>query len=74
MLTKDKVAGSGREPVLSKEELERQVSSGGIDTVVVAFTDMQGRLMGKRIDAEHFMNTAGHGEAATPPSPRAGTP
>ncbi len=63
MLTKDKVAGSGREPVLSKEELERHVNSGDIDTVVVAFTDMQGRLMGKRIDAEHFMNTAAHGEA-----------
>ena len=34
----------------------------GVDTVVVAFTDMQGRLMGKRVDAEFFLEEleAGH--------------
>ena len=36
---------------------------GAIDTVVVAFTDMQGRLMGKRLHAEFFLEEmdAGHG-------------
>ncbi len=31
------------------------VSSDEIDTVIVAITDMQGRLQGKRIDATHFL-------------------
>ena len=29
--------------------------AGAIDTVVVAFTDMQGRLMGKRLHGEFFV-------------------
>jgi glutamine synthetase len=41
--------------VLTVEELRRDVEGGAIDTVVVAFTDMQGRLMGKRVDAEFFL-------------------
>ena len=48
---------------LTKEELAHEIETGAIDTVVVAFTDMQGRLMGKRVDGDHFMNTAAHGEA-----------
>ena len=31
------------------------VAAGEVDTVVVAFTDMQGRLMGKRLHAEFFV-------------------
>ena len=31
--------------------------------MIVGFTDMQGRLMGKRLDAEYFMQLALHGEA-----------
>jgi glutamine synthetase len=42
--------------VLTLDELRRQVESGAIDTVVVAFTDMQGRLMGKRLHAEFFLD------------------
>ena len=38
------------------ETLRREVADGTIDTVVVAITDMQGRLQGKRIHADHFMN------------------
>ena len=38
------------------EELEGQVRSGEIDTLVVAITDMQGRLVGKRVQAEAFLN------------------
>jgi glutamine synthetase len=41
--------------VISLDELRADVESGAIDTVVVAFTDMQGRLMGKRVHAEFFL-------------------
>jgi glutamine synthetase len=41
--------------MLSFEELRNLVAAGAIDTVVVAFTDMQGRLMGKRLHAEFFV-------------------
>jgi glutamine synthetase len=44
--------------VLTIEELRSDVESGAIDTVVVAFTDMQGRLMGKRLHAEFFLDDA----------------
>jgi len=48
--------------VLPEQELRKDVEAGAIDTVVVAFTDMQGRLMGKRVDAEFFLEEleAGH--------------
>ena len=36
-------------------QLVEAVGSGEIDTVVVAFTDMQGRLLGKRLHAEFFL-------------------
>jgi glutamine synthetase len=45
-----------RKAPLSKEELGRLADGGEIDTVVVAFTDMQGRLQGKRFAARHFMD------------------
>ena len=32
------------------------MSEGTIDTVVLAFTDMQGRLQGKRVSAEFFLD------------------
>jgi glutamine synthetase len=41
--------------MLTLEELSRDVEAGAIDTVAVAFTDMQGRLIGKRLHAEHFL-------------------
>src|SRR5215208_4664901 len=37
-------------------ELEHWVRDGRIDTIVVAFTDMQGRLMGKRVQGDAFLN------------------
>src|SRR3970282_1133002 len=37
-------------------ELEAMVRDGRIDTIIVAFTDMQGRLMGKRVQGEAFLN------------------
>ena len=48
--------------MLTLEELRAEVESGGIDTVVTAFTDMQGRLLGKREQAEFFLEeSAVHG-------------
>jgi glutamine synthetase len=41
--------------MLSLDELRAAVGDGSIDTVVVAFTDMQGRLLGKRLHAEFFL-------------------
>jgi glutamine synthetase len=41
--------------MLTREELTNAVGAGDIDTVVVAFTDMQGRLMGKRMEAHFFL-------------------
>src|SRR5207249_7062320 len=38
------------------EELEGMVRDGRVDTLIVAITDMQGRLMGKRVQAEAFLN------------------
>ena len=39
---------------LSVHDLRRRISEGDIDTVVVAFTDMQGRLQGKRMHGAYF--------------------
>jgi glutamine synthetase len=46
----------GTEGMLSLDDLRKEVADGGIDTVVTAFTDMQGRLFGKRIQAEYFLD------------------
>ena len=40
---------------LTPDALRREVDEGTIDTVAVAITDMQGRLQGKRIDADYFV-------------------
>jgi glutamine synthetase len=42
--------------MLTLADLEEAVVSGSIDTVVAVFTDMQGRLMGKRIEGEFFLD------------------
>lgn len=48
--------------MLSKADLEQLVADGDIDTVIVAFCDMQGRLTGKRISARLFVeDVAAHG-------------
>ncbi len=39
---------------MTADELRDATASGEIDTVIVAFTDLYGRLLGKRIDAEFF--------------------
>jgi glutamine synthetase len=42
--------------MLSLDDLRKDVEGGAIDTIVTAFTDMQGRLFGKRIQAEYFLD------------------
>ncbi len=42
--------------MLTLEELRADVESGAVDTVIACFTDMQGRLMGKRLDGEFFLD------------------
>jgi len=42
------------------EELEAQVRAGAVDTVLLALTDMQGRLQGKRLTARHFLEEVAH--------------
>ena len=49
--------------MLGFDELKADVESGAIDTVVVAFTDMQGRLLGKRLHGEFFVEEIGAGHA-----------
>jgi glutamine synthetase len=48
--------------MLSQADLDRLVAAGDIDTVIVAFCDMQGRLTGKRVSARLFVeDVAAHG-------------
>jgi glutamine synthetase len=42
--------------MMTLEQLRVEVGEGTIDTVVLAFTDMQGRLQGKRLAAEFFLD------------------
>jgi glutamine synthetase len=48
--------------MLTLDELRADVETGAVDTVIAAFTDMQGRLLGKRLHAEFFLEEldAGH--------------
>ncbi|MFA6575580.1 MAG: glutamine synthetase family protein [Nocardioides sp.] len=47
---------------LTMENLLDQIRVGSIDTVIVAFTDMQGRLQGKRLHGVYFADhVVGHG-------------
>src|SRR3982750_893705 len=41
---------------LSLEALRTSVADGTVDTVIVAFTDMQGRLQGKRLHGQYFLD------------------
>jgi glutamine synthetase len=50
---------------LTLDELGRRIDAGEIDTVIVAFADMQGRLVGKRASARLFREEiAAHGAEA----------
>lgn len=47
--------------MLSEHELSTLVTAGDIDTVVVVFTDLYGRFVGKRFDAAYFVETVAAG-------------
>ena len=44
---------------LTREELLARIAGHSIDTVILAITDMQGRLQGKRLDADFFVDVIG---------------
>lgn len=47
---------------LTTDQLSAAIMTGEIDTVIVAFTDMQGRLQGKRLHGRYFVDhVLGHG-------------
>ncbi|GAA4983725.1 glutamine synthetase family protein [Kineococcus glutinatus] len=49
------VPGAPRPP-LSVAELRADIAAGRVETVLVAMTDMQGRLQGKRVTARFFLD------------------
>jgi glutamine synthetase len=44
--------------MLTFEELKREIAGDTIDTVIAAMVDLQGRLVGKRFQAEYFADRA----------------
>ena len=47
---------------LTLEQLRNAIQGERVDTVLLALTDMQGRLQGKRLHAEYFLEEVlGHG-------------
>jgi glutamine synthetase len=46
------------DPIMTFDDLKSAVGDGSIDTVLVCIIDMQGRLMGKRFVARHFVDSA----------------
>jgi glutamine synthetase len=50
---------------MTLDELKDQIAAGEVDTVLLALTDMQGRLQGKRLTAPWFMQSVvDHGAEA----------
>lgn len=49
---------------MTPEELNDHIGSGAIDTVIVAFTDHYGRTLGKRFDAQFFLDSLETGSHA----------
>ena len=53
---------AARTGMLTIDRLNALIDSGEIDTVIVAFTDMQGRLVGKRVASRFFQDeVSSHG-------------
>jgi glutamine synthetase len=50
------MSGKKHPGMLDVETLDRQITEGEIDTVLVAFTDLQGRLLGKRVTGHFFQD------------------
>ena len=45
-------------PALTFQALQQAVQAGTVDTVLACMVDMQGRLVGKRFQAEYFLDSA----------------
>ena len=45
---------------MNLEELRGRIDAGEIDTVLLALCDMQGRLQGKRLSSEYFLDEVVH--------------
>src|SRR5919199_2258894 len=57
--------GKVRSRPMTLDELKDQIASGDVDTVLLALTDMQGRLQGKRLTAPWFLDSVvDHGAEA----------
>src|SRR6478752_2590322 len=50
-----------RRPTITREALEQLIVDGDIDTVVVAFPDLQGRMVGKRTTGRFFLEQVADG-------------
>src|SRR5882762_10342803 len=46
-----------RQPIMNLQTLRSKVKAGEIDTVIVAFPDVFGRLMGKRFTEKYFVDS-----------------
>jgi glutamine synthetase len=54
--------GGAVKGMLTVDQLREEVEAGTIDTILTCFTDMQGRLFGKRVEGEYFLDdTVSHG-------------
>jgi glutamine synthetase len=60
-MTGQRTAPAQRRPgLLTADKLRAEVDAGVVDTVILAFTDMQGRLQGKRLHARYFLDEVLH--------------
>jgi glutamine synthetase len=50
--------------MLDPQALETLIRNGSIDTVLVAFTDLQGRLIGKRVTGHFYLDHVAAGEGS----------
>ncbi len=48
--------------MLSPDEIATRIDHGEIDTVLVVFPDLQGRLMGKRVTGHFWLDQMKKGE------------
>src|SRR5579859_6411050 len=62
-MTERDAEGGRRRGLLTLEQLRVEASEQAIDTVLLVFTDMQGRLAGKRLSAEFFLSEVAEGHA-----------
>lgn len=63
--TAESLGHAGQSGEQGPEEVLRQISAGAIDSVMLGFADMQGRLQGKQLDAGYFVtDVRDHGAGA----------